>query len=36
MNNTDLEKRVETLEKMHLYGGVAIAVLLVYLIIRKK
>jgi len=35
MNNSDLEKRVETLEKMHLYGGVAVAVLLLYLIIKK-
>lgn len=36
MNDSNLEKRVETLEKMHLYGGMAVAVLLVYLIIIKK
>jgi len=36
MNNTDLEQRITRLEKMHVWGGVAIVVLLFAYIIKKQ
>ena len=36
MNNTDLEQRITRLEKMHVWGSVAIVVLLFAYIIKKQ